>query len=171
MMLRPKHKLKRSPFLPFYTEKEPLSYTLKNGTPLTYLVENFAFLLPSVNALSLRYELIKKQSVSSFSQPKSALLALLGLFTVTEFPSLPCASNYKIPTFSYTRYPFCVEPLLIYRPLKRVTRGLLPDNLGGLVHHTPWNSYSRSKCVICNTLFQTWPIILLWYSKNQHIRT
>ena len=28
------------------------------------------------------------------------------------------------------------------------TQGLLPDHLGGLVDHTPWNSYPRSKCVI-----------------------
>lgn len=27
-------------------------------------------------------------------------------------------------------------------------QGLLPDHLGGLVDHTPWNSYPRSKCVI-----------------------
>ena len=52
---------------------------IDNGTPLAYLVWNFAPLLTAVNVMSFKYEHITKPE--PFNSQKILLSVLLGLFT------------------------------------------------------------------------------------------
>ena len=57
-------------------------YILKNRTPFTHLVKNFASLLTVVKALSLKIPKSQNQNVFSFFRShKLHLLSLLDLFT------------------------------------------------------------------------------------------
>ena len=92
------------PFIYHSSQKgAPFVYRLllTNGTPFTYLVQNFASLLTVVNALLFKQESITK--IERFLDfRKSHKIYLLALWALSQ-TQLTDTSTSKIPTLSYTR--------------------------------------------------------------------
>ena len=91
----------------FDSEGTPfVNLILKNGTPFTYPVYSFAFLLTAVNALSLKYEQITNPE--RFLDLFTTIECIFQLYWVflqtamTDFPILSYTLISEIPTLSCT---------------------------------------------------------------------
>ena len=133
-------------FLPFYTEKEPFH--------IPAIEKWHSFDIPSwelcINALSLRYELIKEpERFFNFFTAKKSIISPLGPFYRMKWQSsLPF--HMLIPTLSYT-WSLKKVPLLggasPYRPLKGVPRSQ------GSFQLVPWSSLVFLVTVLFKSFF------------------
>ena len=79
----------------------PFEYLLlRNGTPLTYLVENFASLLATASALSLKMNVSQNHALRS--QRFQDFFYSHKYIELTDYSTLSYSSTSEIPTHSYS---------------------------------------------------------------------
>ena len=96
-------------YMPFSRKRYPFVYLLlANGTPLIYLVQNFASLLTAVKSARLSNRNQSQKLNSMFSRLYKTIKFICQPFQalsqtqMTDFPTLLYTSTSEIPPLSYT---------------------------------------------------------------------